>query len=129
SGRSSLLRAPCRTGSWPRRRSSSARAEAMPVSSSAATAIRISGGSDCRYGGLQLARRVGLGHRVAIALGTEPLAPVLAHVLDQRHEGATLLGQRILDSRRHLGICLALHDPLLFQGAKPQRQRARTDPL
>ena len=36
--------------------------------------------------------------------------------------------QRVLDPRRHLGVGVALDDPLLLQRPQPQRQRAGTDP-
>src|SRR5579884_3684122 len=59
----------------------------------------------------------------------EPLAPICAHALDQRHERLSLLGQRVLDARGDLGIGLTPDDPLLLEGAEPERQRPRADAL
>ena len=57
----------------------------------------------------------------------EPLEPVRPHVLDQRHQRPALVGQRVLDARRDLGERLPFDDPLLLEGAQPQRQRAGAD--
>ncbi len=103
-----------------------AAADAMPVSSSAATEIRI--------GHLVRRRRRPAGAQRARSSSPasgaiEPLAAVGAHALDQWDERPPLLGQRVLDARRHLGICLALDDSLLLERPQAQRQRARADPL
>src|SRR5581483_2349805 len=75
----------------------------------------------CRGG---LARRLRLrGSEVA----AEPLAPVRAHVLDQRNESLALGGERVLDARRHLREGAPVHDALLLESAQPQRQRPRAD--
>ena len=58
-----------------------------------------------------------------------PAAPVAAHVLDQRHEGLALVGERVLDPRRDLGIGAALDDPLLLERPQAQRERAWADPV
>ncbi len=52
----------------------------------------------------------------------QPAPAVAAHVLDQRHQRLTFLGQRVLDPRRHLGEGAADDDPLLFQRPQPQRE-------
>ena len=59
----------------------------------------------------------------------QPLAPVGAHVLDQRDEGAALAGELIGHPRWHLGEGAALDDPLLLERPQAQRQGAGTDPL
>src|SRR2546426_10137530 len=67
------------------------------------------------------------GRRYARALRSEPFAPEAAHVLNQRQERAPLLGERVLDTRRDLGVSLALHDALVLEGPKAKRERARAD--
>src|SRR4051794_40259414 len=54
--------------------------------------------------------------------GLEPLAPVGAHVLDDRHERAALRRQRVLDAWWNLGERLALDDALFLERAQPDRQ-------
>ena len=61
--------------------------------------------------------------------GREPLAPVGAHLLDQRHERAALGGQPVLHARGHLGIGAALDDSLRLERAQAQRKRAWADAL
>ena len=56
-------------------------------------------------------RYAAIGSRAAAA-AQEPAAAVDAHVLDQGDEGAPLVGQRVLDPRRNLGIGAPLDDPL-----------------
>src|SRR3954447_17857150 len=80
---------------------------------------RLRGGDD----GGALGRRVDAGG----ARAAEPFGAVRAHAVDDRHERAALLGQRVLDARRDLGVRAALEDALLLQRAQPQRQRARGD--
>src|SRR4051812_19843647 len=58
----------------------------------------------------------------------EMLAPVLAHVLDQREERLPLVRERVLHARGHLRERVPLHDALLLEGAQPQRQRPGADP-
>src|SRR5581483_7913198 len=66
----------------------------------------------CRGG---LARRLRLrGSEVA----AEPLAPVRAHVLDQRNQSLALGGERVLDARRHLREGAPVHDALLLELAE-----------
>src|SRR5579862_6921658 len=72
--------------------------------------------------------RLALDELVGLFIAAEPLAPVDAHVVDQRHERQALLGEGVFDPRRHLGIRLAMDDPLLLERPQPQRQRARADP-
>ena len=79
---------------------------------------RVLRGDDGRLGGLR-----------AGALGAQPLGAVGAHRLDDRDERAALVGQRVLDARRHLGERLARDDALLLQRAQAQRERARRDAL
>src|SRR5262249_44633773 len=55
------------------------------------------------------------------------LGAVRPHAVDDRDERAALLGQRVLDARRDLGIRAALDDALFLQRAQPQRERARGD--
>ena len=64
------------------------------------------------------------GHALAHA---QPLAAVATHVVDQRHEGLALRGERVLDPGRHLGVGVARDDSLLLERPQPQRQRARAD--
>ena len=59
----------------------------------------------------------------------QPAHAVAAHVLDQRHQRLALLGERVLDPRRHLGEGVAGDDALRFQRPQAQRERARADPL
>src|SRR3954467_6085542 len=82
----------------------------------AATARPLRGGDDGR-----LRLRVGGAH------AAKPLGAVRAHAVDDRHERAALLGQRVLDPRRDLGVRAALDDALLLPRAPPQRARARGD--
>ena len=63
------------------------------------------------------------------AVFTEPLQTVRAHVLDQRHECTSLIGQRVLNPRRDLGEHAAVDDALVLERAQPQRERAGADPL
>src|SRR6476469_10991194 len=60
--------------------------------------------------------------RVA-AGGTEPLAAVAAHVLDQRQQRLALVRQRVLDARRDLGKGVAGDDALILERAQAQRER------
>ena len=57
--------------------------------------------------------------RVAVLVEAEPALAVLAHVLDQRRQVAALVGKRVLDARRHLGIGVALDHALLLERAQP----------
>ena len=59
------------------------------------------------------------GRRDGAVVDAEVLAPVAAHVLDQRHERLTLRGERILDPGRDLGIGVPLDDALLLE--RPRR--------
>ena len=59
----------------------------------------------------------------------EPAHAVAAHVLDQRHQRLALLGERVLDPRRHLREGVAGDDALGFQRPQAQREGARADPL
>ena len=58
---------------------------------------------------------------------SQPLAAVDAHRLDDRDQRAALLGQRVLDARRDLGVRLARDDALLLERPQAQRERARRD--
>src|SRR5829696_9342072 len=60
-----------------------------------------------------LLRRDGFGGRHGAVIHAEVLAPIAAHVLDQRQERLALLRQRVLHARRHLGEGVTLDDPLL----------------
>src|SRR3954447_21016819 len=71
--------------------------------------------------------RLVLVDRRATAAGPQPLAAVGAHVVDQGEQRAALLGQLVLDPRRHLGIGPAIHDALLLEGTEPERQGPRAD--
>ena len=134
-GRSASAYAPCRSGSCRRRRSSSGSAGATPVSSSAASAMRIGRGSappapgDVRTRGdrgFAILIQRGLNGRLAV-LERPSLETFSIAVLDQRHQRAALVGQRVLDPRRHLWERLTFDDPLLLERAQAQRQRPRTD--
>src|ERR687896_761278 len=57
----------------------------------------------------------------------QPLAPVAAHVLDQRHERLALRRKRVLDPWGHLGEGVALDDALLLERPQAKRQGARAD--
>src|SRR4051794_622250 len=72
---------------------------------------------------------LGVRRLAAAARGAEPFFAVAAHRLDDRDQRAALLGQAVLDARRHLGEGLALDHALLLQCSQPQRQRARADAL
>src|SRR3954451_21979293 len=62
-------------------------------------------------------------------LDLEPAAAVGAHVLDQRDEGAALVGELIGDARRDLGKGAALDDALLLERPQAKRKGARADAL
>src|SRR5512133_1792269 len=62
-------------------------------------------------------------------LNRQPAPAVGAHVLDQRHQRPTLLGERVLDPRRELRIGVPLDDALLLEGTEAKREGARADPL
>src|SRR3954453_1393945 len=67
------------------------------------------------------------GRGLARAGRAEPDLAVGAHVLDDGDEGTALLGERVLDPRRHRGVRRALDDALLLERTQAQRQRARAD--
>src|ERR1700733_11667570 len=58
----------------------------------------------------------------------DPATTVLAHALDDRQQIAPLVGQRVFDPGRNLGVGVALDDPILLERPQTQRQRARADP-
>src|SRR6186997_539670 len=60
---------------------------------------------------------------------SEPLAPVLAHVLDDRNQGAPLLRQRVLHARRNLRERPPLDDAVLLECAEAEGKRAGADAL
>ena len=70
----------------------------------------------------------GVGRDALGALGVEPLLSVGAHVIDDRQQRPSLLGQRILHPRRHLGERVTFDDLLLLERPQSQRQRAGADP-
>src|SRR5215208_4695811 len=59
----------------------------------------------------------------------QPAAAVGAHVLDQRDEGPTLVGELIGDARRDLGERAALDDALLLERPEAERERPGADAL
>ncbi len=59
----------------------------------------------------------------------EPLSPYARMSSISGTQRAALVGERVLDARRHLGKGLTLDDPLFFQRTQAQRQRARADAL
>src|SRR5829696_5824061 len=69
----------------------------------------------------------GFGRRGSAIVHAEPLAPVAAHVLDQRRNRHALRRQRVLHTRRHLGVGVALDNALLLEGAEAQREGPRAD--
>ena len=54
--------------------------------------------------------------------------PYCAHAIDDRQQVDPLLGQRVLDARRDLGVGVALDDPVLLERPQAKRQRAGADP-
>ena len=46
-----------------------------------------------------------------LAAAAKPLIAVGAHRVNQRRQRLPLLGERIFDARRHLGVGLAANDP------------------
>src|SRR6476646_7122439 len=60
------------------------------------------------------------GHGPLALIEREPAAAVGAHVLDQRDEGAALVGELIGDARGHLGEGAALDDALLLESPEAQ---------
>src|SRR5919198_1835965 len=90
-----------------------ARARSAPA---AATAFAVKG-------------RSGGDGRLAALARKQPPAAVGAHVLDQRDQGAALLGERVLDPRRHLRVGPPLDDAVVLQRAQPEREGARADAL
>src|SRR4029079_4882366 len=69
------------------------------------------------------------GGGLAVVRDAEPAGAVLAHVVDQGRQGPTLLGQRLLDPGRHLGIGVALDDAAILERPQPQRQGPWADPV
>src|ERR671911_786919 len=69
----------------------------------------------------------GFRRRGCAIVHAEPLAPVAAHVLDQRRNRHALRRQRVLHARRHLGVGVALDNALLLEGAEAQREGPRAD--
>ena len=103
-------------------------ASATPVSSSAATAIRIAEAVRRPRSPARAPRPARSPRASRRSRRSSHRKPVGAHVLDQRDQREALVGERVLDARRDLGERLTLDDPLLLQGAQPQRQRAGAYP-
>src|SRR5262245_22727377 len=59
----------------------------------------------------------------------QPALAVFAHVVDQRHEGAALLREPVLDPRRHLGVGAPGHDAAILERPETERERAGADSL
>src|SRR5688500_3475680 len=68
-----------------------------------------------------------LGGRWLALVSVEPCLAIGAHVVDQRHERLALVGERVLDARRHLGVRVAFDDAVLLEAAKTKRERSRAD--
>ena len=57
----------------------------------------------------------------------QPVAPELAHGVDDRQQRLALVAQRVLDARRRLGEAAAKQDALGLERLQPLGQRARRD--
>src|SRR5215208_2379630 len=69
----------------------------------------------------------GFGRRGCAIVHAEPLAPVAAHVLDQRRNRHALRRQRVLHTRRHLGVGVALDNALPLGGGEGKGGGPRAD--
>ena len=72
------------------------------------------------------AKRADFGRRLVPT--REPVAPELAHRVDDREERLALLRQLVLDARRRLRIAATLDNPLVFERAQALGKRSRRDP-
>src|SRR5262245_8323377 len=63
-----------------------------------------------------------------VETAAEPLVAEAAHLVYDGEKRAPLVGQRVLDARRRLGVALARDDLLRLEPAQPLRERPRADP-
>src|SRR4051812_45277501 len=109
-----------------RARSRSAASKAMASSPSRTTRSRMASGFARPATGPALQRALQPEPRSG---WREPATAVRTHFLDHRDQRLPLIGERVLDAGRHLGVGVPLDDLAFLERPQPQRERARADPL